>query len=74
MTNAEKVVDFLKKNRGKHWCDECIAKACGFPSTWTAQMLVKALITNPADYHVTLGGCVNSHVRQRRAVSYTAQT
>ena len=73
MTNAERVKEFLRQNKGKYWCDECIADACGFPSTWTAQMIVKVLIKLP-DYEVISNGCVNPHKHRRRATSYNGQT
>ena len=70
MTNEERAVDFLKRNRGKHWCDECVAKECHFPSTWTAQMIIKVLLKGP-DYQAIPGACVNGHPRRRRATRYT---
>ena len=56
MTDAERVVHFLKQHRGKQWCNECVGDKSGVASQTSAQMITKVLVLC-SEYHVTTGRC-----------------
>jgi hypothetical protein len=47
MNNAEKVTGFLRKNKGKPYCDDCLKQQVPLARRQEAQGIAQALATTP---------------------------